>query len=88
MRNLTRKITSHRPTLERLGWYCTALFLSAYFLASAGLVDAGSLLYQMMNLFGAIGYAYYAHKKKVYPSLFANAVWALIGVFTILSIVF
>ncbi len=88
MRSLARKITGHRLFLEHLGWYCTAVFLAAYFMASAGIVSANSLIYQLLNLSGALGYTYYAHKKKVYPSVFANLIWALVGAFAVISIVF
>ena len=86
MKHKVKKITSHRLFLEQIGWYCTALFLLAYFLASTGAVTGEDLSYQLLNLTGAVGYSYYAHKKRVYPSLFANVVWALVGAYAVITI--
>ncbi len=88
MKNKVRKITSHRLFLEHLGWYCTALFLAAYFMVSTGILEANSITYQLLNITGAIGYVYYAHKKQVYPSVFANSIWAIVGLVTIAGIIF
>ena len=88
MKTLARKITIQRPTLEHLGWYCTVMFLLAYVLASTGVAPANSLMYQLLNIFAASGYAFYAHKRKVYPSVFANIIWALVGAYAVATIVF
>lgn len=85
-RTRAKKLARHYTSLEQLGWYCTALFLGAYFLVSAGIISSGSIFYQLLNLAGASGYSYYAYRRKVYPSVLANTIWALIGIVAITTI--
>ena len=82
-----RKFNTHERFLEHIGWYSTAVFLLAYFLASSKIITADSLIYQGLNLTGALGYSYFAYRRKVYQSLFANMIWAIIGVVAIISLI-
>lgn len=83
-----KKFTTHERYLEHIGWYSTGVFLLAYLLASSKVIAADSLIYQILNLTGALGYSYFAYRRKVYQSLLANSIWAGIGIVAIIAILF
>jgi len=61
------------------------LILIAYWLISAKRTEAKSILYQTLNLGGAIGIVINALYHKAFPSLALNIVWALIALWAIIS---
>ena len=87
MKSKVKQLTNSKLFLEQLGWFSTGLFLLSYSLASVGFVAADSLTYQGLNIGGALGYSFYAHKRKIYPSLFANLVWAAVGLYALIVVV-
>ncbi|TSC56990.1 MAG: hypothetical protein G01um101418_22 [Parcubacteria group bacterium Gr01-1014_18] len=74
--------------IEIFGWYGTVAIISAYFANSFGYLDAGSLIYQLLNLTGALGIVAISLSKKVYQPMVINIIWAIIAVFALIKILF
>jgi hypothetical protein len=55
------------------------LILLAYYLISAGKLTGRSVLYQLMNLVGAAGFAVNGWWHGALPSASLNMIWAAIG---------
>lgn len=73
---------------EIIGWYGTVAIISAYALNSFGILPTTHLLYQSLNLTGALGIAYISLKKKTYQPGVLNLVWAVIAAIALLQILF
>ncbi len=67
--------------VEVAGWAGAALILLAYLLLSAGRVTGQSLLYQGMNVVGAIGFVINGWWHGAMPSAALNVLWLMIGAF-------
>ena len=70
--------------IEAVGWLAALLILLAYALISAGRIEARSLTYQLLNIFGAAGFIVNSGWNGAIPSAALNVVWLAIGVFTLL----
>ena len=70
--------------IEGIGWLAALLILLAYGLASAGKVQATSLSYQLLNIFGAAGFIVNSGWNGALPSVGLNIVWMGIGIVTLL----
>jgi len=57
----------------------TLLILSAYYLVSNNKIAGTSKVYQLMNLFGAIGVGVNVFYQKAWQGFALEAVWALIA---------
>jgi hypothetical protein len=66
-------------SVEIAGWVGAALILGAYGLLSAGKLTGRSLTYQLMNVFGAIGFTINGWWHSAWPSAALNVLWLLIG---------
>lgn len=66
-----------------LGWTGSILYLLAYALVSAKKTEGDSLLYQGMNIFAALLLVVYTLALGAYATTGLNAVWVLVGVFTL-----
>ena len=62
-----------------LGWYGMAAILAAYILISFNILEAKSLVYQIMNLTGALGLAVISLKKKDYQPALLNMIWSMVA---------
>ena len=71
---------------EFFGWYGVIAILVAYALLNFGIFDIHSLLYQILNITGALGITYDALKDKDYQPVVLNIIWALIALFSIIKI--
>ncbi len=71
---------------EIIGWTGTILVILAYVLVSFKVLAADNLIYQLMNLFGAIGVITISLVKKVYQPVVIQIVWILVAVFALLHI--
>jgi cell division protein FtsW (lipid II flippase) len=71
--------------IEIIGWLGMLLILIAYYLISSKHLEAKSVLYQLLNLFGATGIVINAFFHKAFPSLALNTIWALIAFWAIVS---
>ncbi len=67
--------------VEVAGWAGALLILLGYLLISAGKLTGSSLLYQVMNIVGAAGFAINGWWHRALPSAALNIVWLMIGVF-------
>jgi len=65
--------------VEVVGWLGAALILGAYALLSSGKLTGRSLIYQLMNVFGAIGFTINGWWHGAWPSAALNILWLLIG---------
>jgi len=72
------------PTIT--GWVGMILIIVAYFLISTKRVTGQSRLYQLLNLFGAIGIIWNTFVQQAWPAMTLNVVWAIIAVKTLLLI--
>ena len=70
---------------EIAGWYGTIAILGAYALVSFSYVSASSIIYQLLNLTGALGIVVVSLRKKVYQPAVLNIFWALIALLALAS---
>ena len=70
------------PTIT--GWIGMVLILVAFYLVSARKVAGDSRVYQVLNLFGAIGIIWNTLIQQAWPAMTLNVVWALIAIKTLL----
>jgi hypothetical protein len=69
-----------------LGWIGTFLIILAYGLVSFSILQSNSLIYQLMNLFGALGLLIDTYYKKDTPPEVLNIIWSVIAVAAIIKI--
>jgi len=69
--------------IETLGWIGTVTYLIAYALVSLKKAEGDSVLYQGMNIFAGVLLVVYSLYLKAYATTGLNAVWALIGLYTL-----
>ena len=72
---------------EIAGWYGMSAIVGAYALVSFGLVDAESVVYQLLNLTGALGIIWISFVKRVWQSVTLNLFWCAIAIAAILRTV-
>ena len=66
-----------------LGWTGSILYLIAYAFVSMKKLEGDSLLYQSMNILAGFLLVIYSFYLGAYATTGRNAVWALIGLFTL-----
>jgi len=69
--------------IQTLGWIGTVTYLIAYALVSLKKTEGDSVLYQGMNIFAGVLLVIYSLYLKAYATTGLNAVWALIGLYTL-----
>jgi hypothetical protein len=62
--------------------------LGAYFLISFKILESTSLIFQFLNITGAIGIVTVSLYKKAYQPGVLNIIWAIIALLAILRILF
>lgn len=67
-----------------MGWYGVIAILTAYVLISFSIADAESLLYQILNLSGALGIILETYSKRDLQPLVINIFWLLIALIAML----
>lgn len=77
-----------RLLVEIIGWYGTVAIVGAYALNSFNIIGSNSLLYQILNLTGAIGIVALSLSKKAYQPATLNAIWTIIALIAIIKIAF
>lgn len=75
-------------SIEILGWYGTAAIIGAYALSSFGFLKTTDLIYQLLNLTGAVGIVLISFHKKAYQPGVLNIIWTLIALLAIVKIIF
>ncbi len=76
-----------RAIYNIIGWLGAALIVGAYLLNSFGVLDAQGLLYQLINLLGAICILTFSVVWKAYPNVVTNAIWSVGAIVAIVLIV-
>ena len=71
---------------EIIDWSGVVLILLVYGLMSFGFMSSHSLIYQGLNLLGALAIALVSIKKKDYEPGVLNIIWAVIALVSIISI--
>jgi hypothetical protein len=71
------------PIINILGWTGSILYLLAYALVSMKKTEGDSLLYQGINIFAGILLVIYTLYLGVLATTGLNAVWVIIGLFTL-----
>lgn len=72
--------------VELAGWYGAVAILLAYALSSFSVIDSGDLVYQLLNLTGALGIVIISYVKGVKQPAALNAVWAIVALIAIVQI--
>jgi hypothetical protein len=72
--------------VEIAGWAGALLILLSYILVSAGRLSGQSVLFQMLNLFGAIGFIVNSGWHGAIPSMALNIIWCAIALYTLVRI--
>jgi hypothetical protein len=67
--------------VDVIGWTGTLLVLLAYLLITGRKLGGDSTVYQIMNLFGAIGLIINGYVNGAYPSVGLNVAWSLIALY-------
>lgn len=70
-----------------LGWIGALQILTAYALISLKKVEGDSLVYQLLNIFGSILLVINTYYWNALPSTLVNAIWLIIALFAVFSIV-
>jgi hypothetical protein len=71
---------------EICGWYGMIALISAYGLASYGVIGAQSLEFQLLNITGSIGMMIVALSKGVTQAVVLNIIWMGLGLVAIAQI--
>ena len=80
-------MTAIEFAVEVAGWTGAALILFAYLLLSAGKLTGQSIIYQGMNVVGAVGFVINGWWHGALPSATLNVLWLMIGLFASIRIV-
>ncbi len=71
---------------EILGWYGVAAIVGAYILLSFNFVSSNSLIFQLLNLTGAIGIVVDAIEDRNIQPAVLNIIWALVALIALVKI--
>jgi hypothetical protein len=71
--------------IEMVGWYGTIAIVGAYALNSFSVIQANTLLYQLLNMTGAIGIVIVSFSKKAYQPGVLNSIWTIIAAVAIIK---
>lgn len=71
--------------IDLMGWAGVALLIIAYWLVSTKRCQGNSILYQMLNIFGALLLIINSFYFGAYPSVGVNIVWVGIALFTLIK---
>jgi hypothetical protein len=61
---------------EIAGWYGSAAILGAYALNSFGVIGTTHVVYQLLNLTGALGVAWVCWRKRTWQAFWLESIWA------------
>ncbi len=78
-------MTINRKVAEVAGWYGTIAIVLAYILVSFKIVSANGVIYQLLNLTGALGIVAISVVKKVKQPAVLNVFWALIAIVALIT---
>ncbi len=69
-----------------IGWTGAGLIIVAYFLLVTKRLKFNSIVYNLLNLFGAAGLAISTFATKSWPAMALNIIWIGIAVFSVYKI--
>jgi len=72
--------------IDILGWIGAIEVIIAYVLVSSGKMTGESIIYQLLNLTGAVLLIVQTLYKQAYPSAFVNIIWTIIAAYSIVKI--
>lgn len=79
-------IMNKKLLIEVIGWYGMVAVLGAYALVSFGTIKSDSIIYQLLNLTGALGVAVISIRQKAKQPAALNLVWAVVAFVALVSI--
>ncbi len=79
-------MTDYTLLVDILGWIGVALYVTAYYMVSAGRVSGRARSYQYLNLAGAVGVALNAFYYGAFPSAVVNVIWFAIALATLANV--
>jgi hypothetical protein len=71
-----------------LGWYGILAILAAYVLLNLSFFDAKNIFYQLLNFTGALAIVFSSLRKKDYPPVVLNLIWALVAFGILVKMIF
>ena len=71
--------------VQSSGWIGTILIILAYFLVSLQYVKGTNKIYQLMNLFGAIGVGINVLYQEAWPVLVLEVTWGIIATYSLVK---
>lgn len=84
---MKKKMTQKQLIAEIAGWYGTVAILAAYILVSFSVISGDGLVFQLLNLTGALGIIAIAAYKKVKQSIVLNIFWSVIAIVALVRLV-
>ena len=72
--------------VDLLGWGGTAAFVIAYYLVSCGKLSVDSVLYQVLNLGGAVAVGFSVFPRKAWPAFGLEILWGSIALVSLVRI--
>lgn len=83
---MQKKISNKKLLAEVAGWYGALAILTAYALVSFNVLESDGLVFQLLNLTGALGVLTISIYKKVGQTVALNVFWALVALIAVISI--
>jgi hypothetical protein len=83
---MKKKMSKKQVLAESVGWYGAVAILAAYALVSFNIISGNGLIFQLLNLTGAIGIIAIASYKKVRQSIVLNIFWGIVAIVAIIRI--
>lgn len=84
---MKKRISRKQLIAEIIGWYGTLAVLSAYILVTFNVIQSSGLIFQLLNLTGALGIIVIATYKKVKQTIVLNIFWGAIALIAIFNII-
>jgi len=81
-----KPIPWRKVLIEALGWFGLIAVLAAYALISAGAFTAADPAYHLVNLAGAGALAVTVWRKRTWPLVVLNLVWAAVSIASLAGI--
>lgn len=85
---MKNNITPTQLAAEIAGWYGALAILAAYTLVSFSVISGNGILFQVLNLTGALGILTISLYKKVKQSIVLNIFWGTVAIIAIVGIIF
>jgi hypothetical protein len=72
--------------IDIIGWIGAVAVIIAYAFNSSGKLTSSSVVFQLLNLVGAIFLIVKTYFDKSYPSMVINIIWTFIALFALIKI--